>query len=84
MSSRRVICEKMSTREPRWCSRGSNLSSSTILPAGSKPGAEPTMQCSGRRLLGLLLQSWYRSWSSVYAAQHVSRGEHFPHASLDT
>ena len=33
MSIIRVICEKMSTREPRLCSLGSSLSSSTILPA---------------------------------------------------
>lgn len=29
-----LACEKMSTREPRLCSLGSSLSSSTILPAG--------------------------------------------------
>lgn len=31
-SSMRVICEKMRTRDPRSCRRGSSLSSSTILP----------------------------------------------------
>ena len=47
----RVICEKMSTREPCACSLGSSLSSSTILPHASQmcgpskyggPGSAPS------------------------------------------